>query len=72
MNMRFKKKETQSEGDEISPPAPMQGKATDESEAKDPNDLKRIENDIVYPSGLKLALLMISVFVSMFLVSLVR
>lgn len=29
-------------------------------------------DDIIYPSGLKLALLMMSIFVSMFLVSLVR
>jgi hypothetical protein len=28
--------------------------------------------DIIYPSGLKLALLMMSIFVGMFLVSLVR
>lgn len=28
--------------------------------------------DIIYPSGLKLALLMISIFIGMFLVSLVR
>jgi hypothetical protein len=37
-------------------------------------DLKPIhgDTDIVYPSGMKLALLITSVFVSMFLVSLVR
>ncbi|OCK76475.1 MFS general substrate transporter [Lepidopterella palustris CBS 459.81] len=41
--------------------------AADESKAK---DLKRIHTDIIYPSGLKLALLMISIFVGMFLVAL--
>ena len=72
--MLFKKKEKQPQEDEIAPPAPMDGEATtctaaDESKAK---DLKRIHTDITYPSGLKLALLMMSIFVSMFLVSLVR
>ena len=55
---------------EIAPPVPMDGEAPtctdpageegtagDESKAK---DLKRIHTDIIYPSGLKLALLMMS------------
>lgn len=75
--MLFKKREKQPQKDEI---APIDGKAPtcthpaseegpDESKAK---DLKHIHTDIIYPSGLKLALLMISIFVGMFLVSLVR
>jgi hypothetical protein len=79
--MLFKKKGKQPQEDEIAPPAPMDGEAptctdpasegtaADESKAK---DLKRIHTDIIYPSGLKLALLMMSIFVGMFLVSLVR
>lgn len=34
--------------------------------------LKPVQSDHVYPSGLKLALLMTSIFVGMFLVALVR
>jgi hypothetical protein len=80
--MLFKKKGKQRQNDEIAPPAPMDGEAptsthpvgekdtaADESKAK---DLKRIHTDIIYPSGLKLAFLIMSIFVSMFLVSLVR
>jgi hypothetical protein len=53
--MLFKKKGSQPQKDEVSPPAPgMQ------------------PTDFVYPSGLRLALLMISIFVGMFLVALVR
>jgi len=51
MNMWFKKKEKQPQ-DEIAPSAPMDGEVTDESKAK---DLKRIDADIIYPSGLKLS-----------------
>ena len=75
----FKKKEKQPQEDEIAPkdskaptctdPAGEKDMAADESKAK---DLKRIHTDITYPSGLKLALLMISIFVGMFLVALVR
>jgi hypothetical protein len=65
MNMWFKKKEKQPR-EESAPPAPMDG---NESKAKDG---KRIDTDITYPSGLKLALLIMSIFVGMFLVSLVR
>jgi hypothetical protein len=59
---------------EITTPAPMDSEAptctaADESKAK---DLKQNDTDIIYPSGLKLALLMMSIFLSMFLVSLVR
>ena len=78
--MLFKKKVKQPQEDNIAPPALMDGEkptstgATGEDgvaadESKDP---KRIETDISYPSGLKLALLMISIFIGMFLVSLVR
>ena len=80
--MLFKKKEQQPQEDEIAQPVPMDGEAptctdpaseegtaADESKAK---ELKHIHTDIIYPSGLKLALLMMSVFVSLFLVSLVR
>lgn len=42
--------------------------AGEDSKAK---DLEHVPTDIVYPSGLKLALLMTSIFVTMFLVSLV-
>ncbi|KAF2178412.1 putative MFS multidrug transporter [Zopfia rhizophila CBS 207.26] len=62
--MWFKKKE-----EEIAPPVPVNGTTADESKAK---DVKKIDADIVYPSGLKLALLMMSIFVGMFLVSLDR
>ena len=82
INMLFKRKGKQPQEDEIASPAPMDGKAptcvdpsSKESTAADePNakDLKRIHTDIIYPSGLKLALLMTSIFVGMFLVSLVR
>jgi hypothetical protein len=50
-------------------PAGEEGTAADESKAK---DLKRIHTNIIYPSSLKLALLMMSIFVGMFLVSLAR
>jgi hypothetical protein len=64
----------QPQEDEITMPAPMDGEApsctaADESKAK---NLKRNDIDSTYPSGLKLALLMMSIFVGMFLVSLVR
>jgi hypothetical protein len=70
--MLFKKGKEPQEG-EITIPAPMDGEApnctaADESKAK---DLKRNDIDSTYPSGLKLALLMMSIFVGMFLVSLV-
>lgn len=70
----FKKKEKQQSQKEVVPPAPMDGEAptctaTDESKAK---DLTPSDTDIVYPSGVKLALLLMSIFVSMFLVALVR
>ena len=61
--MLFKKKEKKPE--EVGPPTPID----DGSKAK---ELNNIHTDIVYPSGLKLALLMMSIFVGMFLVSLVR
>ena len=78
--MLFKKKEKKPE--EVGPPTPIdggastctdmageEGTAADGSKAK---ELNNIHTDIVYPSGLKLALLMMSIFVGMFLVSLVR
>jgi hypothetical protein len=82
INMLFRKEGKHPQEDEIAPPAIMDGKAptctdpasqestiTDESKAK---DLRHADTDIVYPSGLKLALLMTSIFTGMFLVSLVR
>jgi hypothetical protein len=79
--MLFKKAEKQPQEDEIALPKPMdneaptctkaageEGAAAEQSKAE---DLKRIHTDIIYPSGLKLALLMMSIFVGMFLVSLV-
>jgi hypothetical protein len=84
--MLFKKKGKQPQKDDISPPThtPMDDKtptsaaaagaedmATDKSKAK-ANELKDIRTNIIYPSGLKLAMLMLSIFVGMFLISLVR
>ena len=71
--MLFKKGKEPQE-DEITMPAPMDDEApnctaADETKAK---DLKRNDLDSTYPSGLKLALLMMSIFVGLFLVSLVR
>ena len=74
INMLFKKKgRKQPQEDDIEPPAAIDSDAptctaADEGKTK---DLKHIHTDITYPSGLKLALLMMSIFVSMFLVSLV-
>ncbi len=78
--MLFKKKEKQPQQDEIPPtveskvstssdPTVEKDVAANELEAQNP---KPITTDIVYPSGLKLVLLMISIFVGMFLVALVR
>ncbi len=79
--MLFKKKIEQPLEDEVPSPTTMERKiststnpigekdaAADESEA---NNLERTPTDIVYPSDLKLVLLMISMFVGMFLVALV-
>jgi hypothetical protein len=77
MNMLFKKMGKRPQEEEIAPPAPMDSNAahctdpagekdTATDESKDPT-----HTDIVYPSGLKLALLMTSIFVGMFLVALV-
>lgn len=81
INMLFKEKEKQQQEDQLSPPLPIDGEApicmdepgeestpTDESNAK---EFKSINAETTYPSGLKLALLMMSIFVGMFLVSLV-
>jgi hypothetical protein len=80
--MSFNKKEKQPQKDEIAPPTPTpmddknptctapaseEDMATDKSKAK----AKDIHTDIIYPSGLKLAMLMMSIFVGMFLISLV-
>jgi hypothetical protein len=85
INMLFKKKGKMSQEDENVPsthtpmddktatctgPASEEDMPTDKSKAK-AKELN-IHADIVYPSGLKLALLMMSIFVSMFLISLVR
>jgi len=63
--MSFKEKQPQEDG--ITPPATME--SVSKAQVK---DLKPSANDIVYPSGIKLVLLMMSIFVGMFLVSLVR
>jgi hypothetical protein len=66
----FKKKEKQPQEDDIAPPAPIDSKAP---KCTDPAaDKSKAKEDVVYPSGLKLALLITSIFVGMFLVSLVR
>jgi hypothetical protein len=76
--MLIKKKERQ-----FVPPTPMDNTAsikadpvsekdtTAESKVKDVQGIQTA-TDIVYPSGLKLVLLMISIFVGLFLVALVR
>lgn len=66
--MLFKKKEIRLQEDEIADPAGEKEVAAGESQA---NDLDRIPTETVYPSGLKLALLMTSIFVGIFLVALV-
>jgi len=53
----------------LTDPASEQSTVADESKA---TQLEDTQTDIIYPSGLKLALIMTSIFVSMFLVSLVR
>ncbi|KAH6892599.1 MFS multidrug transporter [Thelonectria olida] len=81
----FKKKERQQSPEEPAPSAPStpnhdkaptypnstseQGEPADAPKA---NGLKPVHDDIVYPKGLKLALLMTSIFIGMFLVSLDR
>jgi len=80
--MLFKKKEQRSQQDNAVTSAPMRdgasdgieqiskkGRGTDQSKSK---DLISGQSDIEYPSGLKLALLLTSIFVGMFLSSLVR
>jgi len=72
--MLFKKKEKERQEDqqprvdEIAPPVPVDGESG--SQAK---DLKpAAQTDIIYPTGLKLALLMVAIFIGMFLVTLVN
>lgn len=76
--MLFKKKGKQSREDEVASPASMDGEAPTctnpagkEAEVASDSKAKDIHTGIIYPSGLKLALLMTSIFVGMFLVSLV-
>jgi MFS family permease len=75
--MLFKKDGNKPQNNEIISPSPPHSKAptiTDSSSEKGDTmaeDPKQSQSDIVYPSGLKLALLMMSIFTSMFLVSLV-
>lgn len=52
-------------------PASEEVMATDNSKAM-AKELNHTHPDIIYPSGIKLALLMTSIFVGMFLISLVR
>ena len=56
-----------SEPETCTDPASEKDAAADKS-----RDLKRVNTDTIYPSGLKLVLLMISIFIGMFLVALVR
>lgn len=49
-----------------------QGKEKPPQQMDEKKDMKGKDSDIVYPSGLKFLLLMISIFAAMFLVSLVR
>lgn len=63
------KRETAPDQGEV-PGAPIHNIASVKSEQNEEKD--PVATDVVYPSGLKLALLMTSVFVAMFLVSLVR
>lgn len=80
--MAFKEMEHRPQLDEIAPPMLMpgefrtctdlageEGTAADESKAR---SFKQDHTDEIYPSDPKLALLIMSVFVGMFLVSLVR
>jgi len=49
----------------------MESKPSDQQTAAK-KDMKSKDSDIEYPSGLKFALLIVSIFAAMFLVSLVR
>jgi hypothetical protein len=83
VNMLFGKKDRQPE--EVADASPASVKEDSQSstnsqpntvaevgaDASKPKDIAGNPTDIVYPSGLKLALLLTSIFVSMFLVSLV-
>ena len=62
----FKKNMKELQKGELAPPADSNG----EKDAVASEPVK--EAEIIYPSGLKLALLMTSMFVGMFLVALVR
>ena len=77
--MLFKKKGKQPQEDpsESTPPETMDSdqtgeKVKEEGTAANESKVKAKDSDIVYPSGLKLAFLMSSIFIGMFLVSLVR
>jgi hypothetical protein len=69
--MLFKKKEGQSVLASTKAESVSEKDTTAESNV---NDIQAIQSatEIVYPSGLKLVLLMVSIFVGLFLVALVR
>jgi hypothetical protein len=71
--MLFNKKEKPPRKEEVASPAQYRsdqsGPAADAPNRTDP---KSKQTDITYPTGIKLGLLMMSIFVGMFLSSLVR
>ena len=69
------KKGKQQQDDQTAPPALVDGEAQKDSTTGDESKVKSLKHDptdLIYPSGIKLFLLMTSIFVGMFLVSLVR
>ncbi len=66
--MLFKKHKNQLREDDIGPSAAKDNDG--QTYTEQPNE-KEPPDNIVYPSGIKLALLMISIFIGMFLVALV-
>lgn len=80
--MSFGRKQGQAKGDSSVPHTPKHedvsfspkehGKEGTVAQEPGAQGIKRVESNTVYPSGIKLGLLMTSIFIAMFLVSLVR
>jgi len=75
--MSLQEKGNQLRNNDLTHSAPVDSNASNLTDpASEPSTVadesKDRQTDIIYPSGLKLALIMTSIFVSMFLVSLVR
>ncbi|KAK5240768.1 hypothetical protein LTS06_012349, partial [Exophiala xenobiotica] len=69
--MQFNKKEKRPRKEEVASPAQYRsGQSGPAADAPNSMDPKSKQTDITYPTGIKLGLLMMSVFVGMFLSSL--